>query len=128
MQDLYGIFAVSPILYLARSPASFMEIPERNRTGETQMNQTIHAHQIIHAFAHRADAKVSRAPSRCASRTAASGASRKHFIDVRGIVTTALMLLPLLATEFLLGDVASDGWFAGVIDQTSKLLALGSPF
>lgn len=92
------------------------------------MNQTIHAHHIIHAFAHRDDARASRARSRCAFRTAASDEHRKHRVDVRGIVTTAIMLLPLLATEFLLSDVASDGWFAGMIDQTSQLLALGSPF
>lgn len=92
------------------------------------MNQTINAHQIIHAFAHRDDARPSRAPSRRAFRTAASGANRTHRVNVRGIVTTVLMLLPLLATEFLLGDVAADGWFAGVLDQTSQLLDLASPF
>ena len=92
------------------------------------MNQTIHAHQVIHAFAHRDDARQSRTPLRCALRTVASGANRTHRVNVRGIVTTLLMLLPLLAIEFLLGDVAADGWFAGVLDQTSQLLDLASPF
>jgi hypothetical protein len=93
------------------------------------MNQTIHTHQIIQAFAHRGYAKEYRKPPR------GNGAiqerrheKRRRLVKVRGIATAAVMFLSLIATEFLVGDAAPGGWFGDVLNQTSQLLALGSPF
>jgi hypothetical protein len=106
-----------------------MEMPDGNRTGEMQMNQTIHAHQIIHAFAQRDDVNDARKPPR------GHGAIqerrdeiRRRLADARRIATAAVLFLTLIATEFLIGDAASGGWFGDVLNQTSQLLALGSPF
>ena len=93
------------------------------------MNQTIHMHQIIHAFAHRDDVKEYRKPPR------GNGAiqerrheRRRRLVEARGIATGAVLFLSLIATEFLIGDAAPGGWFGDVLNQTSQLLALGSPF
>ena len=87
------------------------------------MNQTIHAHQIIHAFARRDGVTEYCKPSRGNRATRVGGRN----VDARGIVTAAVMLLPLIATEYLIGDVAPGGWFGDVLNQTSQLLALASP-
>ena len=93
------------------------------------MNQTIHAHQIIHAF-NVADAKECRRHSngKNGARPETGGANGKLRMNARRIAAAAIMVLPLMATELLLGEVASEGWLAGIVDQTSQLLALASPF
>ena len=93
------------------------------------MNQTIHTHQIIHAFAHRDDIKEYRkAPRGNGAIQERRHEKRRRFVKARGIATAAVMLLSLIATEFLVGDAAPGGWFGDVLNQTSQLLALGSPF
>ena len=94
------------------------------------MNHTIHTHQVIHAFAHKDDDKQIRIRSRGngAVRARESGTKRMRRVDARGIVTTVIILFPLIVAEVLIGDIATDAWFAAVLDQTSQLLALASPF
>ena len=94
------------------------------------MNQTIHTHQIIHAFAHRNDAKTSHVRSRGNGviRTSANRLNGRRRANARAIVTAVIMFLPVVVTEFLIGEFAPDGWFGDVLNQTSQLLALASPF
>ena len=94
------------------------------------MNQTIHSHQVIHAFARRDDAQKRRVrvggigPSGVGERNEKRG----RFVGARRVVITVLMLVPLIVTVFAIGEVAPDGWFAGVLNQTGQLLALARPF
>jgi hypothetical protein len=94
------------------------------------MNQTIHSHQVIHAFACRDGARAGRIPARTtrARWADARNAKRGRLLNVRTAATAAIVLVPLMAAEFMLGDIASDGWFAGVLNQTAQLLAIGSSF
>ena len=93
------------------------------------MNQTIHAHQIIHAFAHRDDVKDTRKPPRGHRAIQELRHDiRRRLADARRIAAAAVLFLSLIATEFLIGDAAPGGWLGDVLNQTSQLLALGIPF
>jgi len=48
--------------------------------------------------------------------------------SVRGVVITVLMLVPLIVTELVIGEIARDGWIADVLNQTAQLIALAQPF
>ena len=53
---------------------------------------------------------------------------RGHFAGARRVVTTVLMLVPLIVTELVIAEVARDGWIADVLNQTAQLIALAQPF
>jgi hypothetical protein len=94
------------------------------------MNQTIHTHQLLHAFASRDDAREGRlraggiGPRRPNERNEKRG----HFVGARRVVITVLMLVPLIVTELVIGEIARDGWIADVLNQTAQLIVLAQPF